>query len=144
MKFAEKNKSIMITDRAGRTPPCMDYYIGICPAPCLLDENHISKHNANLEALRVFLSGKQHAILEKLREDMMHHAAKQQFEEAGKIKADIIALETLSERQIARDALPGNQDVFVCVEKYNQYYIGITRIRQGHIVGVFRHIIDSR
>jgi excinuclease ABC subunit C len=105
MRFAEANGKIVIADRAGRTPPCMDYYIGICPAPCLLNAENIKKHDENLERMKNFLSGKRHAIIESLRAQMQKKASEQKFEEAGKIKADIDALETLSERQLARDAI---------------------------------------
>ena len=57
MKFASRkdDNSLEITDKAGRTPPCMDYYIGLCPAPCLLDEEKVSEHSENVERMKRFL-----------------------------------------------------------------------------------------
>lgn len=55
MKFAERQGKIEITDKAGRGVPCMDYYIGICPAPCLLESQKIAEHEENLKNLQNFL-----------------------------------------------------------------------------------------
>ena len=103
MKFAKTAKGLMIADRAGKTPPCMDYYIGICPAPCLLEGEKVEKHRENVEQFREFLEGKTHAVIESLKAQMLDHAKRQEFEEAQKIKENIAALETIGVRQIARD-----------------------------------------
>lgn len=106
MKFqAQKDGKIEITDRAGRGIPCMDYYIGICPAPCLLSEKNISEHNQNLKNLENFLNGQTHTVVENLRTKMLEYAKAQEFEKAQKIKEEIAAIEVLTERQIARDAV---------------------------------------
>lgn len=58
MKFqytSPTEESIKITDTAGKKPPCMDYYIGLCPAPCLLTEEKIQEHRLNLDAVRKYL-----------------------------------------------------------------------------------------
>lgn len=83
----------------------MDYYIGICPAPCLLKRKNIENHQENIDNFIEFLQGKSHRIIENLKSKMLEHAQKREFEQAQKIKEEIIALETLSERQIARDAI---------------------------------------
>ena len=75
---------------------------------------------------------------------MLAYAQEQKFEEAGKLKADIEAIETLGQKQLARDFIAGDHDVFVCMEKYGQYFVGLTQIRSGKMVGVFRHTIEDR
>lgn len=47
----------MITDKAGRTIPCMDYYIGLCPAPCVLESGKMKEHDDHLARARSFLRG---------------------------------------------------------------------------------------
>ncbi len=47
--------NVRITNKAGRTPPCMDYYIGICPAPCLLKKETLDEHSENVAKLEKFL-----------------------------------------------------------------------------------------
>lgn len=63
VRFAQKDrkqkigdiKEIVIADKAGRTIPCIDYYIGICPGPCILEADKILLHEQNVASLRNFL-----------------------------------------------------------------------------------------
>ncbi len=34
----------------------MDYYIGLCPAPCLLEDEKLEKHATHISSARQFLS----------------------------------------------------------------------------------------
>lgn len=144
MKFSDIGGKITITDKAGRGVPCMDYYIGICPAPCLLKEQNINEHNQNISNLQEFLSGKTNKILENLREKMQFFAKNLEFEKAQKIKEEIAAIEMFSERQIARDMVDGDIDACVILEKYNQIFVGLTSVRDGKIIGVFRSSVDAK
>ncbi|MGP1582813.1 MAG: excinuclease ABC subunit UvrC [Candidatus Altimarinota bacterium] len=144
MKFTDIGGKITITDKAGRGVPCMDYYIGICPAPCLLKRENINEHNQNISHLQEFLSGKTNKILENLREKMQIFAKNLEFEKAQKIKEEIAAIEMFSERQIARDMVDGDVDACVILEKYNQIFVGLTSVRDGKIIGVFRSSVDAK
>ena len=144
MKFSDIGGKITITDKAGRGVPCMDYYIGICPAPCLLKRESINEHNQNISDLQEFLSGKTNKILENLREKMQFFAKNLEFEKAQKIKEEIAAIEMFSERQIARDMVDGDVDACVILEKYNQIFVGLTSVRDGKIIGVFRSSVDAK
>ncbi len=106
MRFGvNEQKQPVILAKAGKVPPCMDYYIGLCPAPCLLEQDKIQAHSQNVEALKKFLRGQMGEVLTELRETMMKRAKDQQFEEAQKIKEQIEAIGMLGQKQIARDAV---------------------------------------
>lgn len=139
MKFAREWEKILITDKAGKTIPCMDYYIGLCPAPCLLESSKILAHNENLAQARRFLQGEAEDIYAELAAEMQKKAHNLEFEDAQKIKETLEALKWLHERQKVRDILEGNVDIFVMYEKYDKTYIGITQIRNSQIIGVLRH-----
>ncbi len=146
MKFAEKSsqsKEVIIIDKAGKTPPCMDYYIWLCPAPCLLEGSKIWEHSDNVERMKKFLQGEQSWLLDEMRMKMQDHAKKLEFEEAQKIKILIDSIGVLSEKQIARDVIPWNHDIFIVLEKYEKYHIGLMQIRNSQIIWVFRHTIVS-
>lgn len=144
MKFAESNGRLAITDRAGRGVPCMDYYIGICPAPCLLTREHTEAHAKHLARLRSFLKGDTTEVLDHMQQEMMRHAKALEFEKAAKIKTEIEAIQTLSERQIVRDAVEGNHDICVVYEKNEQFFVGLTKIRDAKIIAVMRFVVESR
>ena len=61
-----------------------------------------------------------------------------------KIKEEIAAIEMFSERQIARDMVDGDVDACVILEKYNQIFVGLTSVRDGKIIGVFRSSVDAK
>jgi excinuclease ABC subunit C len=92
VKFAKRNTDIQITDKAGKTLPCMDYYIGLCPAPCMLHESKIDEHGDNIARVRAFLSGETGTIFSDLEEDMRRYAGEREFEKAQEIKETITAL----------------------------------------------------
>lgn len=127
---------ISIGNKAGRSIPCLDYSIGLCPAPCLLTPEKIQKYQENITSLKQFLSGKSLAVIEELRTRMQKRAKKLEFEEAQKLKLQIEQIEKLGTKQIARDSIPGDYDAIVSIEKYRKNFIGLTEIRSGHIVGV--------
>ncbi|MDD2694250.1 MAG: excinuclease ABC subunit UvrC [Candidatus Gracilibacteria bacterium] len=140
MKFArDRGEKILITDKAGRTIPCMDYYIGLCPAPCVLESGKMKEHDGNLARARSFLRGDSDELYRELEGEMIEKSRNLQFEDAQKIKETLEALKGLHERQKVRDILEGNVDVFVQYEKYDKTYIGITQIRNSQIIGVLRH-----
>lgn len=105
MKFAKIGENLQITDKAGRGIPCMDYYIDICPAPCLLKDKNITEHEENIANFEKFLQGNTSEIIEGLKAKMMNFAKNLEFEKAAKMKEEIAAIETLGERQIVRDAI---------------------------------------
>lgn len=147
VKFAQSrvpwNGRIIVTDKAGRTLPCIDYYIWLCPAPCTLDPTKIQLHQENIERTRQFLSWQSSTIFSDLENQMQQKARHHEFEEAQKIKETLIALRGLHERQKVRDMVDWDVDICIQYEKYNKTYIAITQLRGGQIIGVFRHEIDT-
>ena len=141
MKFAQNKQDniTIITDKAGKTIPCMDYYIGICPAPCMLDEAKIAKYTQNMNQAKAFLSGESSSVFADLENEMREKAKNQEFEKAQEIKMTIEALCGLHERQKVRDIVDWDLDICIQYEKYEKTYIALTRVRLGQIVWVFRH-----
>lgn len=143
VKFS-KNKSlgdshIEITDKAWKTIPCMDYYIWLCPAPCMLHSTKIQEHAENMSRVQAFLSGESGSVFTDLEREMRERASHHEFEKAQEIKETIIALRGLYERQSVRDMVDGDMDICIQYEKYEKSYIALTQVRSGQIIWVFRH-----
>jgi excinuclease ABC subunit C len=140
VKFSTSaNDSVSIADKAWKTIPCMDYYIWLCPAPCLLESSKIDAHNENIQKVQTFLSGESNSVFDALENEMRDHAREFRFEEAQKVKSTIEALRWLHERQKVRDIVEWDIDIFIKYEKYDKTYIWLTQIRWWKIIGVFRH-----
>ena len=144
MRFATNThtKKLEVTYTAGRAIPCMDYYIWLCPWPCLLDPEKIDAHAENVLHMKEFLRGEHISIIDTLKVKMQEHAKKMEFEEAQKIKILLDAIGHISEKQLARDALPWDHDIFVMLEKYEKLYVWVLQVRNGHIIWIFRHTIE--
>ena len=96
MEFGRnENNELKIVAKNGRSIPCLDYYIGICPAPCVLKRENLDSHAQNVRDFRDFLKGKSAQVLLKLEEKMKAKAKKLEFEDAQKIKEQIASLKAL-------------------------------------------------
>jgi len=135
----QKELSIQITDKAWKTIPCMDYYIWLCPAPCLLQSTNLETHEKNISRAHSFLSGDTAEVFAELTLDMQKKSKNLEFEEAQEIKETLEALKWLYEKQKVRDIIDGDVDIFLMYEKYEKTYIGYTQIRANQIVWVFRY-----
>lgn len=143
VEFIERDGKLSIGNKAGRSIPCLDYSIGLCPAPCLLEDQKIKIYGDNIASLKQFLSGKSLSVIEDLRTKMQEKARKLEFEEAQKIKLRLEQIEKLGTKQIARDSIPGDYDAIISIEKYSKNFIGLTEIRSGHIVWVSQIEVEN-
>lgn len=114
--------------------PCLNYHIGLCPAPCaaLVDKKEYKK---TVEMACDFLSGKSEDIIKQLNADMIGYADKLEFEKAAVLREKIKALESVLEKQ--KVTLSSNDDFDVAavscigVDACLQMFF----IRNGRITG---------
>ncbi len=73
---------------------CLDYHIGLCPAPC---EKKITaeEYKRNIRSVRLILEGKKDDLYRWLREEMERCAKEKYFEQAAKIRDQIRAIGAL-------------------------------------------------
>jgi excinuclease ABC subunit C len=143
VRFSNLWGKLSITEKAWKTIPCMDYYIWLCPAPCLLKEKNLEEHDVSLRELKKFLRWESGGIFETMQQNMREKAKNLQFEEAQSIKESIDLLQGLAEKQKVREYVEWDIDIVVMYEKYERYFIARTMIRSGSIVWVFRHEIQD-
>lgn len=80
----------------GKNKACFNYSIGLCPGTCI---NVISKkdYKKQIEKLKLFLSGNTDKLLKSLEKDMKSLAKDKVFEEAGKVRDKIYALNHIND-----------------------------------------------
>ncbi|MDD2516557.1 MAG: excinuclease ABC subunit UvrC, partial [Candidatus Gracilibacteria bacterium] len=144
VKFDNVNGKLAVTHNAGKSIPCMDHYIGICSAPCLLEQSRIGEHNQNISSLKDFLSGKTGEIIKSLQEKMKQKSENLEFEEATKIKEQIKNISSLGAKQVARDTLEGDSDFVYLLSKYDKYFIGLLEVRDSYISGLFNITVQNK
>jgi len=84
--------------------PCLLYSIKQCTGPCA---GKVSKENYHLQInrLKQFISSKRSAVLRQLRKDMESAAERMDYEQAGLLRDEIRALESLAKRGHISDEL---------------------------------------
>lgn len=88
--------------------PCLNYYIGRCPAPCvgLADEAEYLKY---IDEIKDFLKGKTNKLIDFLNDQMKLKASELNFELAAKYRDYLQKIEVLMQKQ--RISKVGDQDI---------------------------------
>lgn len=117
-----------------RKRPCLLFQIGRCPAPCVNDVG-VDDYRRNVEAVTLFLEGRRGPLLEQLRDRMKASAKKLEFEEAARLRDQIIALERSLERQTVATTESIDQDVFGLFREADKVCVYLLYVRGGRISG---------
>lgn len=115
-----------------RSRPCLQYQIERCSAPCV---GYISpeEYNTQISRLKLFLTGKDSALIQQMVEEMNAVADQLAFEKAAGLRDQIISLRSVFDQQ----SIYGNmQNIDVCaiVGIQNIACIHYLLIREGRIL----------
>ena len=104
-KFRTCNLDIREDDEKRRFfRPCLLYSIKQCTAPCAAKVSRNS-YRLQIDRLRKFITSKRAVVLRQLNKEMESAAAKMDYEEAGRLRDEIRALESLAKRGQISDEL---------------------------------------
>jgi excinuclease ABC subunit C len=124
------------TDRdfATRKRPCLQYHIGRCPAPCVLDTS-AEEYAAEVAAVELFLSGKRERLVEDLRDKMRAASAAQAYERAAMLRDRVGAIERAlaGQRVVLHDAV--DIDAFGLHREGTAVDISVLHVRDGKLLG---------
>ncbi|MES2213924.1 MAG: UvrB/UvrC motif-containing protein [Patescibacteria group bacterium] len=118
--------------------PCFNAQIGLCPGPCA---GWISKteYRKQIKRIELFFSGKKTELVRSLEKEMNAAAKAEKFEEAGKLKRMMYALEHITDvALIKRDIERVENENTVRIEAYD-----IAHIMGTSTVGVMTVIEDG-
>ncbi len=125
-----------------RVRPCLEYQIGRCPAPCVLQVDRAA-YEERIQDVRLFLSGRGDALVARLREKMEASAEALDFELAAHYRDQIAAIERSLEKQTVR--LPGDEDIDV-VGLYREGARGVVQVlelRRGVLRSSRSHMLKQ-
>jgi excinuclease ABC subunit C len=114
--------------------PCMNYHIGLCLGPC---QNLVAEpyYDSMVKQVELFLSGRQKEVLAQLKHEMDLAAKRLDYEQAGKIRDRISALNTVIERQqvfFLKQTV--NQDIVAEAHNDSMAFISMLKIREGKLI----------
>ena len=67
---------------SGKYKVCLEYHIGNCKGPCVGNVAE-AEHEANVDQIRQIVKGRARGVIKLLKDAMMDHAEKLEFEEAS-------------------------------------------------------------
>jgi excinuclease ABC subunit C len=129
-------------DFASRTRPCLYYYIQRCPGPCV---GHIeaSEYAETVKRVTMFLKGRSQDLLKTLRDKMDLQAAERRYEEAGRTRDQLFALQSVVERQRISSAQRAERDVFATHHHKERLVIQLVTVRDGQVSGAETFFFDN-
>ena len=133
---------------ANRSRPCINHQIGICTAPCT-QMISVDDYRHDVEAAIQVLSGHANEALARLKEEMDMYSEREEFEQAGRVRDQIYALEDTIKRRregsaVEREAREGaSRDVVGWYRKPDAASIAMLFVRGGNVVDAFTYHFDD-
>lgn len=126
------NRQVSYGKKKGRL--CLNYHIGQCWGPC---QGNISKekYRKDIDHILEILSGKQTHLIKDLKEKMAVAAKNQEYEEAGKLRDQIIGIEHIIEKQKIISASNQDQDFIGLAREGNIGCVQVFHVRDGKLMG---------
>ncbi|MFY2563734.1 excinuclease ABC subunit UvrC [Corallococcus terminator] len=119
---------------ANRKRPCLLFQIGRCPAPCVHPVPEDDYHRS-VDEVVMFLEGKASELVEGLRLRMKRSAQELKFEEAARVRDQLLAIERSLERQKIATTDFKDQDVFALFREGDRIMFYVLWVRQGRLNG---------
>ena len=119
---------------ANRKRPCLLHQIGRCPAPCVYPVPE-QDYRKSVDEVVLFLEGKAGELVDGLRARMKQAAGELKFEEAARIRDQLLAIERSLERQKVATTDFKDQDVFASHREGDRLLVYVLYVRQGRLNG---------
>jgi excinuclease ABC subunit C len=119
---------------ANRKRPCLLHQIGRCPAPCVYPVPE-QEYRKSVDEVVLFLEGKAGELVDGLRSRMKQAAGELKFEEAARIRDQLLAIERSLERQKVATTDFKDQDVFSSHREGDRLLVYVLYVRKGRLNG---------
>jgi excinuclease ABC subunit C len=119
---------------ANRKRPCLLHQIGRCPAPCVYPVS-VEEYRKSVDEVVLFLEGKAGELVDGLRSRMKQASSELKFEEAARIRDQLLAIERSLERQKVATTDFKDQDVFAAHREGDRLLVYVLYVRQGRLNG---------
>jgi excinuclease ABC subunit C len=117
-----------------RSRPCLEFQIKRCLGPCCLPVDR-TEYEGHLREAMLLLSGKHVELIGELRRQMLAAADGERFEEAGRLRDRLRAIEKTQERQQAVSHGGGDQDIVGLYREGGFIEAQVLFVRQGKLTG---------
>jgi excinuclease ABC subunit C len=120
-----------------RKRPCLQYQIGRCPAPCVVDVD-AAVYAEQVRDVGLFLAGRHRELIASLQTRMQAAAEALEFETAARLRDQLYAIETTLERQDVVGTAELDQDVIGMYREAGKVEFVVMHVRSGKLLGTQR------
>jgi excinuclease ABC subunit C len=117
-----------------RPRPCLQYQIKRCLAPCVESIVSLGDYRQSVVSARLFLEGKNDALIGSLKRQMLDAADEERFEEAVRLRDAVRMLEDLGTRQKMAGVRGDERDVFGYYREGPRAVLQVFSMRSGKVV----------
>ena len=121
--------------------PCLEYHIKRCLAPCA-DKISREEYMVMIDDIVMFLEGRTEHVKKSLEQRMLQAADKLEFEQAGRLRDQLLAVQKISEKQRIVTGV-GDQDAIGMARSGIGVCVQIFYVRSGKMVGRDHFLLDG-
>ena len=122
--------------------PCLDYYIGLCTAPCTRFVSP-QEYRQQVDLALEFLEGHSERLLRRLREEMTREAELLNFERCARIRDMLADLERTAEKQKVVLTGAEDEDYLAVASERDLVCAQVLQVREGKLVGHRFFLLES-
>ena len=121
------------TQFKNRSRPCLNFQIKACLGLCCNDVS-VVKYKRQVQDAILFLKGRSHKIVKKLKVEMMGHASSREYEKAAEIRDTIFAIENILEKQVGVSPDMIDRDIVAFAADKGRAVITVMIVRSGFLI----------
>ena len=120
----------------GKYQTCLEYHIKKCEGPCVGYQS-VESYDETIAQVELLLKGHTNALRQTLKGMMQTSSQQQQYEEAARLRNQIKAVETYTQRQKIVTKTPVDRDLFaLATARDENAAVGVCfKVREGKIIG---------
>jgi len=122
--------------------PCLLYHIERCSGPCIGAVDH-ETYEAYADGLGAFLDGDGEAVTTRLRRDMLAAAGEQEYERAGRLRDQLIAVDKALARQELVTDRKETFDLVAFEEDDLEVVLVVLNVKRGRVTGRTVSVLDK-
>jgi excinuclease ABC subunit C len=119
----------------GKAPrPCLEFHLGHCLGPCT---GQVSRRDYArvIKEVVLFLEGKQDKVLRGLRDRMEKASAAMDYEQAARLRDQVLAIQTVIEGEKVAAVIRGEEDIIAFVPINDEAYVQVLFVRSSKLTG---------
>ena len=129
------------TQFKNRSRPCLNFQIKACLGLCCNDVSEV-EYKKQVQDAVLFLKGKSHQVVKKLKARMMGHSASQEYEKAAELRDAVTAIENIMEKQVVVSPDMKDRDIFAVAAEKGRAVITVMMVRSGFLIDTAHYPLD--